>query len=60
MSAETTWGCNIGPSGQRKRMIIAIPLIAAGIIGSFLSKSFVSQAVAFFGFLSYFQATGKT
>lgn len=51
---------NIGPSGQRKRMMIGIPLILVGVIGSFTSKSFLSQAVAFFGFLSYFQAHEKT
>jgi hypothetical protein len=48
--------CNIGWKGRRQRYVIGAVLLAVGIVGSFLSKSFLSQAVAFFGFLSFFQA----
>ena len=49
MSFDETLVQNIGASGQRKRLIIGIPLILVGVVGSFMSKSFLSQAVAFFG-----------
>jgi hypothetical protein len=52
--------CNIGPKGVRKRMWLGIPLIAVGVIASFLDKSFFGQVIAFFGFLSFFQATDCT
>lgn len=52
--------CNIGPRGVRKRMWLGIPLIAVGVVASFLDKSFFGQVIAFFGFLSFFQATDCT
>ena len=55
-----TEACNIGPRGIRKRIWIGIPLIAIGVIWSMLSRSFFAQVVAFFGFLSLFQALDGT
>ena len=49
--------CNIGGQGRRKRMVLAIPLLAIGIVASFLDRSFWGQVIAFFGFLLYFQST---
>lgn len=48
--------CNIGPQGRRKRLIAAVPLLLIGVVASFLSRSFLGQAVAFFGFLAWYQA----
>lgn len=56
MEIQPAGACNIGPGQRKRRLWIGIPLLAVGIIGSFLSKSFLSQMVAFFGFLSLFQA----
>ena len=42
------------------KMMLAIPLLVVGIVGSFLHKSFLSQVVAFFGFLSLYQALDRT
>lgn len=55
-STPSDAACNIGWKGRRQRYVIAAVLLTVGIVGSFLSKSFLSQVVAFFGFLSYFQA----
>ena len=52
--------CNIGPRGVRKRLFLALPLLVAGGVTSFLSRSFLGQVVAFFGFLSLFQALDRT
>jgi hypothetical protein len=52
--------CNIGGRGIRKRIWIGIPLIAIGIVWSMLSRSFFAQVVAFFGFLSLYQALDST
>ena len=52
--------CNIGPRGVRKRLLLSIPLLGAGIAASFLTRSFLGQVVAFFGFLSLFQALDQT
>lgn len=54
--ASSEAACNIGGKGRRQRYLIGAVLLAVGITGSFLSKSFLSQVVAFFGFLSFFQA----
>lgn len=52
--------CNINARGRQKRLILGVPLIVAGVVASFLSKSFLGQVVAFFGFLSVFQALDGT
>lgn len=52
--------CNINRRGRKKRMILGIPLILVGVIGSFLDRSFLWQVCAFFGFLSVFQAVDGT
>ncbi len=52
--------CNIGPRGARRRMILGVPLILVGVVGSFFTKSFLWQVVAFMGFLSFYQATART
>lgn len=52
--------CNISPRGRNRRRNIGLLLIAAGVIASFLSKNFLGQVVAFFGFLSWFQAQTGT
>ena len=41
-------------------MILGIPLVLVGIIASFVDRSFLGQVVAFFGFLSLFQALDGT
>lgn len=51
---------NIGEQGVRKRWMIGIPLLAIGVVASFVSKSFLGQVVAFFGFLSIYQALDRT
>jgi len=56
MSQPTSIACNIGPQGRRKRLIMAVPLLLIGVIASFLSRSFLGQAVAFFGFLAWYQS----
>ena len=52
--------CNINVRGRKKRLILGVPLIVVGVVASFLSKSFLGQVVAFFGFLSVFQALDGT
>ena len=52
--------CNIGPMGIRRRLVLGAPLILVGVVGSFFTKSFLWQVVAFFGFLSFYQATART
>ena len=52
--------CNINDRGRKKRMILGIPLILVGTIASFVDRSFLGQVVAFFGFLSVFQALEGT
>ena len=52
--------CNINVRGRKKRLILGVPLIIAGVVASFISKSFLGQVVAFFGFLSVFQALDGT
>jgi hypothetical protein len=52
--------CNINVRGRKKRLILGVPLIVVGVAASFLSKSFLGQVVAFFGFLSVFQALDGT
>jgi hypothetical protein len=56
MNSEPVVACNIGPNQRRRRLWIGVPLLLAGLVASFLSKSFLGQMVAFFGFLSIFQA----
>ena len=41
-------------------MILGIPLILVGTIASFVDRSYLGQVVAFFGFLSIFQALEGT
>lgn len=52
--------CNINARGRQKRLILGVPLIIIGVVASFMSKSFLGQVVAFFGFLSVFQALDGT
>ena len=52
--------CNINVRGRKKRLILGVPLIIIGIVASFVSRSFLGQVVAFFGFLSVFQALEGT
>jgi hypothetical protein len=52
--------CNISERGRKKRMILGIPLLLIGTIASFVDRSFLGQVVAFFGFLSVFQALDGT
>jgi len=56
MTAPEVAPCNIGPEGRRKRLILAVPLLLIGVVASFLSRSFLGQAVAFFGFLTWYQS----
>jgi len=56
MTSPDLAACNIGPQGRRKRLIVAVPLLLIGVVASFLSRSFLGQVVAFFGFLAWFQA----
>jgi len=51
---------NISSRGRRKRLILGVPLVLVGTIASFLDRSFLWQVVAFFGFLSLFQALDGT
>jgi predicted tellurium resistance membrane protein TerC len=55
-----SYPCNIGPQQRKRRMNVGIGLVVIFTITSFLSKSFVSQALAFFGFLAIFQAAAGT
>ena len=55
-----SYPCNIGPQQRKRRMNVGIGLVIIFTITSFLSKSFVSQALAFFGFLAIFQAAAGT
>jgi hypothetical protein len=55
-----TQACNINPAGQKKRLVLGIPLVVIGTIASFVDRSFLGQVVAFFGFLSLFQALDGT
>lgn len=52
--------CNIGPGQRRKRLVVGLPLLIGGFLGSLFSANFIWQAVAFFGFLSLFQAQAGT
>ena len=52
--------CNINVRGRKQRLILGVPLIIIGVVASFWSKSFLGQVVAFFGFLSVFQALDGT
>lgn len=52
--------CNIGSKGIRRRMWLGLALITVGVVASFLDRSFLGQVVAFFGFLSFFQAQEGT
>jgi hypothetical protein len=52
--------CNINSRGRKKRLILGVPLLVVGVVASFLSKSYLGQVVAFFGFLSIFQALEGT
>ena len=52
--------CNINSRGRKKRLILGVPLIVIGVVASFWSKSYLGQVVAFFGFLSLFQALDGT
>jgi hypothetical protein len=52
--------CNINERGRKKRLILGIPLILIGTVASFVDRSFLGQVVAFFGFLSVFQALEGT
>lgn len=52
--------CNIGSRGIRRRFWLGVPLIAIGVVASFLDRSFFGQVIAFFGFLSFFQAQDGT
>ena len=52
--------CNINVRGRQKRLILGVPLIIIGVVASFMSRSFLGQVVAFFGFLSVFQALDGT
>lgn len=52
--------CNINVRGRKKRLILGVPLLVIGVVASFWSKSFLGQVVAFFGFLSVFQALDGT
>jgi hypothetical protein len=47
--------CNIGDRGIRRRLWIGAVLVIAGVMASFLDRSFLGQVVLFFGFLSLFQ-----
>lgn len=48
--------CNIGPRQRRRRAIFGWIFLPIGVVGSILSESFLWQAIAFLGFLGYFQA----
>ena len=52
--------CNIGPGQRRMRLLVALPFLLVGFVGSLLSSNFLWQAIAFFGFLSIFQAQAGT
>ncbi len=51
---------NIGPRRIRRHLWIGGPLLIAGSVASFLDRSYLGQVVAFFGFLSVFQALDRT
>lgn len=52
--------CNIAPRGRRRRRAIGMVLITAGVVWSFLDRNFLANVLAFFGFLSWFQAQTGT
>ena len=52
--------CNINVRGRKKRLILGVPLVIVGVVASFLSKGYLGQVIAFFGFLSMFQALEGT
>ena len=52
--------CNIGSRGIKRRLWLGAPLVVIGVVASFLDRSFLGQVVAFFGFLSVFQAMDGT
>jgi Inner membrane protein YgaP-like, transmembrane domain len=52
--------CNIGGKQRRLRLIVGVPVLLVGFIGSLFNDNFFWQAVAFFGFLSIFQAQAGT
>ena len=52
--------CNIGNQGIRRRYWLGLPLIAIGVVMSFVDRTFFGQVIAFFGFLSFFQAQDCT
>lgn len=52
--------CNIGERGIRRRLWLGAILVIAGVISSFLDRSFWGQVVLFFGFLSFFQGVEGT
>lgn len=52
--------CNINTRGRRRRLYLGVPLLVVGTIASFMDRSFLWQVVAFFGFLSLFQALEGT
>lgn len=52
--------CNIGTKGIRRRFWLGVVLIVVGVLASFLDRSYLGQVVAFFGFLSFFQAQDGT
>jgi len=57
---ETEALCNIGPGQRRKRLLVGLPPLLIGFVGSLLSPNFIWQVLAFFGFLSIFQAQTGT
>lgn len=52
--------CNIGERGIRRRLWLGAILVIAGVVASFLHRSFLGQVVVFFGFLSLFQGIDGT
>ncbi len=57
---DESYHCNIGPQQRKRRMSVGIALVIIFTVTSFLSRSFISQAFAFFGFLAIFQAAAGT
>lgn len=55
MADTTPQRCNIGAQQRRRRYMVGIPLLIVGVLGSFWTKSFLWQIIAFFGFLGWFQ-----
>jgi hypothetical protein len=52
--------CNIGPSQQRRRLIVGMPLLFAGVVASFLTRSVLAQLIAFLGLLTVLQVPTQT